>query len=125
MRKLLISIGIALASMAAFGQGGANAAEMTKGKAELARCEKAYTVAKAAFAKKPSSGPAKRAYIDSTVKFGTAAMTLPVLDRKIKYKKALHLYREALKLEPTNKEALSNSQMIISIYHSMGRPVPN
>lgn len=92
--------------------------------AELKRTEAAYTKAKTAYTKKPSAAT-KQALVVASTKFGTAAMISPTLDRKVKYKKALHLYREALKLDPKNAEAKSNSEMIISIYKSMGRPIPN
>jgi hypothetical protein len=41
-----------------------------------------------------------------------------------KYKLALQYFREALKADPTNKLAKEQSQMIESIYKSMGKEVP-
>jgi hypothetical protein len=41
-----------------------------------------------------------------------------------KYPKALALYRVALSLDPDQPEAKANSEMIIGIYESLGRPVP-
>lgn len=90
---------------------------------QLKTCEKDYVATKAAYAKKKDPTTKKR-YVVATVRYGTAAMTSSVLDRKLKYKKALGLYREALKIDPNNEEAKNNSQMIVSIYKSMGRPVP-
>lgn len=92
-------------------------------RAELKKHELGYKQAKAAFAK-TKNAKTKKTYVDATVRFGTASMTSPVLDRKVKYKNALALYREALKLDPKNAEAKNNSEMIISIYKSMGRPIP-
>jgi tetratricopeptide (TPR) repeat protein len=85
--------------------------------------EKQYLASKQAYSKKKDAATKKK-LVAATVKFGTAAMTTSALDRKVKYKKALALYREALKLDPKNKEAKNNSEMIVSIYKSMGRPVP-
>ena len=51
-------------------------------------------------------------------------MLSDALDQKVKYKEALILYREALKIDPTNKEASSNKDLIESIYKSMNRPIP-
>lgn len=84
----------------------------------------AYQVTtKSAFSKKPSP-TTKKAYVSATVKYGTACMNSDALDRKVKYKKALQLYREALKVDPSNKEAKENAKMIEDVYRSMGRPVP-
>ncbi len=52
-------------------------------------------------------------------------MTSPLLGAKVKYPRALRLYREALKLDPNNKEAKANKKMIEDIYRSMGRPIPH
>lgn len=89
----------------------------------LSKLDAEYTKAKTAF-ERDGSDDAKKAYIDATVKFATATMTSPELDAKVKYKAALKLYREALKLDPKNEEATNNSKMIEDIYKSMGRPVP-
>jgi tetratricopeptide (TPR) repeat protein len=51
-------------------------------------------------------------------------MTSPALTPKEKYPKALALFREALKVDPKNKVALENKNMIEQIYKSMGRPIP-
>ena len=82
------------------------------------------TVAKTAYLKRPNAAN-KRRYVVATVRYGTACMTADVLDRKVKYRKALHLYREALKVDPTNAEAKNNAAMIESIYRMMHRPIPN
>jgi hypothetical protein len=51
-------------------------------------------------------------------------MNDPKLTPKEKYPKALELYRDALALDASNKEANKNKAMIEAIYKSMGRPVP-
>lgn len=40
------------------------------------------------------------------------------------YKYALRDYRRTLRYQPDNKQAQDSSNMIVSIYKSMGRPVP-
>ena len=43
----------------------------------------------------------------------------------VKYPAALEDFRTAVKLDPTNKEAVNNKNLIESIYRSMGRPIPS
>ncbi len=102
-------------------------ADASKLKAErlaLTNAKAKYTKAKAAYTKKPKDAKLKKAYIDATVAYGTTTMNSGALTPREKYPAALNLYREALKLDPKNKEALNNSQMIAEIYKSMGRPIP-
>jgi tetratricopeptide (TPR) repeat protein len=96
-------------------------------KQELANLKKlttAQTEAKAAFTKKPKDEKVKKSYVAATVKLGTATMVSPALPPKEKYRGALRYYREALKVDPKNQEALNNKKMIEAIYKSMGREVP-
>ncbi len=93
-------------------------------KAKLARLEKAYVSAKAAFTKQPKDAALKKKFVVATVALGTATMNSPILAPKDKYPKALRLYREALKHDPKNKEARENHDVIVHIYKQMGRPVP-
>ena len=92
---------------------------------DLNKLTKEQVAAAAAFKKSPTNEQAKSDYIAKTVRLATASMASESLDRKVKYRQALKYYREALKVDPTNEEAKNNSEMIISIYKSMGRPVPN
>jgi hypothetical protein len=89
----------------------------------LAKSEVDYTVAKKAY-KKHASAKTKQACVVATVRYATTSMVAATLPPKTKYKQALRLYREALSLDPSNHEAKSNSELIISIYHQMHRPVP-
>lgn len=91
---------------------------------KLAALQKAYVSAKAAYAKKPKDAKVKKAYIDVTVVYGHESMMSQTLDRKVKYKQALNLYREALKLDPKNPIAKKESELIIGIYKQMKRPIP-
>lgn len=93
-------------------------------KAKVAKLEQAYKSAKAAYTKKQGDTKLKQAYADATVKYATAVMTTPTMTSKDKYPAALRLYREALVVDPHNKEAYENKMMIISIYKSLGRPIP-
>lgn len=92
--------------------------------AKLVSLKKAQTQAKATFQKNPKDAKAKTTYIAATVKLGTATMNAAELSPREKYRGALVLYREALKLDPQNKEANANKKLIEDIYKSMGRPIP-
>lgn len=126
MKHVLVIISLVLAMCTAFAQSNSakqTAAESAKQKAQLAASEKVYKAAKAAYQAKPSP-KTKKAYVDATVAFGTKTMMAPVLAPRQKYRGALALYREALKLDPKNKEALNNKKLIEDIYTQMGMPIP-
>jgi len=91
---------------------------------KLQRAEKAYSVTKLAWGKDKANKTKRKAYINATVSLGTIVMNSPILAPRAKYPRALSLYREALKLDPANKEAKANKAMIEDIYRSMGRPIP-
>ena len=91
---------------------------------ELVKLEKDQKASKAAYSKSKANVEAKHKYAVATVKLGTATMGSDALDRKVKYVRALRLYREALKVEPNNAEAKNNAQLIEDIYRSMHRPIP-
>ena len=92
--------------------------------AKLAALKKAQALAKATFEKTPKDAKLKSAYVDATVRLGTATMNAEELPPREKYRGALALYREALKLDPKNKEAIANKKLIEDIYKGMGRPIP-
>jgi len=93
-------------------------------KRQLAAMEKAYNSAKTAMAHHPKDAAARKAYIVATDRYATYSMTTEVLTPHQRYPLALRLYREVLKIDPTNHEASNNSEMIISVYKSMHRPIP-
>lgn len=95
-----------------------------KEKAKLTALTQTYTSAKASFKKKPKDAKVKKSYVTATVALGTATMNAGSLRPQVKYSGALRLYREALAVDPKNKEALANKKMIEDIYQSMGRPIP-
>ncbi len=119
MNRVLILVSLALACCLCSAQ----TTSMAQEASTLRAIRSAYAHAKSVYTKHPSSA-AKKNYVISTVRYGTASMLSPALDRKVKYRQALRLYREALKLDPKNEEARNNSEMIVSIYRQMGRPVP-
>lgn len=90
----------------------------------LAKLEATYKAKKAVYVKKPKDSNARKQYVNATVSFGTATMKAASLPPRVKYVGALRLYREALKLDPKNAEALRNKKVIEDIYKSMGREIP-
>ena len=92
--------------------------------AEVAAYGKAYDAAKKSLAAKPKDKRLQKAFVVATDRYATATMNAPSLPPRMKYPTALRLYREALKVDPANHEAKNNADMIVSIYKSMGRPVP-
>lgn len=93
-------------------------------KVPLKTLEKEYLTAKAALAKKPKDKKLQEKFVFAGVRFGHQTMMAPDLSAKIKYKAALKVYREVLKIDPNNDVAKPESEMIVQIYKSMGRPVP-
>jgi len=92
--------------------------------AKLAKLEKQYKRAKAEYTKRPKKEVLKKRYIDATVVYGHESMISSALPNKVKYRQALLLYKEALKLDPNNPVAKPESELMIRIYKSMGKPVP-
>ncbi len=80
--------------------------------------------AKAVFTKNPGDANAKKKYVAVTMKLADAQLVSPALSSKQKYPMALRNYRIAYKLDPKNKDAKGNIDMIEGIYKSMGRPIP-
>jgi hypothetical protein len=83
-----------------------------------AKIEKAETKAKAAKATDADKKAAAAAYVERANVYYSAQQ--PML-----YKFALGDFRRALRYDPANAEAKSKMDEIVSIYQSMGRPVPN
>jgi hypothetical protein len=125
MRLLNIALSLTCAfgvMTSVFGQAsfGATASDLK----ELKVSEADYASAKKLFQKKPDA-TRKAALVKATDRYAMTSMMSPALAPKVKYRQALRLYREALKLDPSNHEAKHNSDLIVSIYKSMHRPVPN
>lgn len=93
-------------------------------RAKITAGETSYTATKKAYLAKKTDRKLKANFVKATVELGTTVMMSPLLSPKEKYPRALRLYREALQLDPQNKEALNNKKLIENIYQQMGRPVP-
>ncbi|RYG49364.1 hypothetical protein EON79_01560 [bacterium] len=90
----------------------------------LAKLEKNYVATKAALAKKPKDKKTREAFVTAGTLFGHESMISPELSAKIKYRQALKVYREVLKIDPKQPVARKEYDLIVSIYKQMGRPVP-
>jgi hypothetical protein len=127
---LLCCLGISAITTAQTKPSGTPASASTKKVAEppvpaaLKPLDAKYRSTKAAYLKSPKDQKKKDAYIEATVKLGHETMVSNDYPASFKYKKTLSLYKEALKLDPNNPVAKQESELIISIYKQMGRPVP-
>lgn len=120
--KLVLSVVVALAASLAIAQ--PSQVDEQKELKELKRVETLQQRAKAAYTKKPKDAKLRAEYIKLTLVLANNTQASMALSSKDKYPKALRLYREVLKIEPKNGEALENKNRIESIYRSMGRPIP-
>lgn len=102
----------------------ASAQSTNADKHQLLVLEQAYASAKKALTGHPKDPTARKNFVVATDRFATATMGSLYLTPHEKYPKALRLYREVLKVDPSNHEASNNASLIISIYKSMHRPVP-
>lgn len=93
-------------------------------KQNIAKLQKNHAAVKAAFKKNPKDAKLKKKYVDSNVALGMQYTYAGTVDRKQKYRIALGFFNEALKYDPKNKDASETKAVIVSIYKSMGRPVP-
>ncbi|RYG26306.1 hypothetical protein EON82_03915 [bacterium] len=92
---------------------------------QLAKLQTAYATAKKALAAKPKDKKVRAAFVVAADRYATAMMVESTLPPRMRYPGALRIYREVLKVDPKNVEAKNNSKMIVDVYKSMGRPVPN
>ena len=125
MKGFILFVALTLLAVCAFAQKPSMGEPTAKDKETLAKAEKAYKTLKANFEKHPKDAKAKKDFVAAAVVYGHESMISPALAPRVKYKQALSIYREALKLDPTNKVAKSESDTIIAIYKQMGRPVPD
>ncbi|MDD8017369.1 MAG: hypothetical protein PHP42_03240 [Bacteroidota bacterium] len=73
----------------------------------------------------PTDLALKQSLISAHLKYANFFMYNDSLPPKVKYPSALKHYRAVLKIDASNKDAQDNANMIIDIYKSMGREVPN
>jgi hypothetical protein len=92
--------------------------------ADLKRLERISVAAKAALDRSPSE-EGKKNYAEAETNLGIGIANSADPDRHKMYTTALRHFRSALKADPTNQEAKMWSDTIVSIYKSMGKPVPD
>jgi hypothetical protein len=97
----------------------------TASEKKLKQLEKSYVTAKASLAKKPKDKKVRDQFVTAGVKYGHESMVSPDLPPRLKYRQALRIYREVLKVDPKNEVAKKESDIIIQIYKQMGRPIPD
>ncbi len=115
----------ALSIISALAQGPFQQAKPTAAdQARLTKLEKAYKAAKAVLAKAPKNAKAKKDFASIGVAYGHESMISPALAPRVKYPQALRVYGEVLKVDPNEPTAKKESELIISIYKQMGRPIP-
>lgn len=66
----------------------------------------------------------KKNVVSTCLAAGNYLMFEAGLPPREKYRPALKYYREVLKADPKNEEALKNKKQIEDIYESMGMPIP-
>jgi hypothetical protein len=111
-------------AMPPMGQAANDPETVKKAEADLASLKSNYETAKAVFEQSKDNKTAKEAYLVAAVKYGHESMMSPALTPRVKYPQALRIYREVLKVDPNNEVAKSESDLIIKIYGSMNKPVP-
>jgi hypothetical protein len=92
--------------------------------AVLKRLQKEWGDAGDALAKHPKDPKVRDHYAVAGVRFAYESMYSPLLPPKVRYPQALRIYRKVLAVDPKNKEASQASELIISVYNQMHRPVP-
>ncbi len=120
MKRAVFALATLALMVGAFAQG---APASQKDIDTLKTLETKYEAAKKTYESKKDKKNEK-AFVDAAVLFGHESMVSPVLKPNVKYKQALKLYREALKLDPKNKVASTELKLIEDIYKQMGRPIP-
>jgi tetratricopeptide (TPR) repeat protein len=123
--KLLLAFLIALLWVPSFAQyNDGKAVSPAAEKQNIAKLLKNHATVKVAFKKNPKDAKLKKKYVDSNVALGMQYTYAGTVDRKQKYRIAMGYFNEALKYDPKNKDATETRNLIVSIYKSMGRPVP-
>lgn len=89
--------------------------------ASLEDLQETYDEAKAAY---EADEAESEGYIASAVEYGLAVMNSPLLPPRTKYPLSLAVLKEVLVVDPENDQAAKASEMIVDIYGSMGREVP-
>ena len=77
-----------------------------------------------ALKKYPHNPQVKKEFIKASDVLALNYQLSPKISRKIKYRKALELYRQVLRISPNDYDAKNDSALIISIYRELHIPVP-
>ena len=85
---------------------------------------KKVAATQAALTKSPKSVAAKKAHSASLTALARGIMKDPAMPPVKKYPEALKLVRQAVKLDPTNKNAAGDVKLIEGVYKKMGKPIP-
>lgn len=93
-------------------------------RATLARLEKAQSMTSRAYLAMPGDKKIRGAHVAATNALALQWMSMDSIPAREKYRNALKLYREVLKVDPSNAEAQKWIQTIEGIYRQLGRPIP-
>src|SRR5205085_1867733 len=96
----------------------ATPSEAKQEQAQISRLTAEQTAAKLVYGKHPRDAAVRRKYVDSTVNLGVLYVNAKSVPPKIQYRTALHLFREALKIDASNKVANEWRNQIEAIYRS-------
>lgn len=72
----------------------------------------------------PNDIALKQSRIQGHLKYGAYFLYSDTLSKKTQYRDALREFRTVLKIDPDNKDAKEQSELIIGIYKQMGREIP-
>lgn len=98
---------------------------VTQDQPKLIQLKKIYNNAKKSYLAAQKNIALKQKYVSTALAYANAIMRATCLPPKSKYPVALAIYREVLKIEPKNIQAKESRDLIISVYKSMGRPIPH
>lgn len=90
---------------------------------KTAALEKKADQLQAQYQKKPNP-KLKQQVAEAWYEYGHARMYDQALSPRQKYRPALKAFREALKYNPSHKQAKADKEMIENIYKQMGMPAP-
>lgn len=101
------------------------AGAQSKNTRELMQFRAAYASAQKSLTAYPRDPKARKGFVAAGDRLALFTMSADSLTPHEKYAGALKIYREVLKVDPKDGEAKSNSNLILSIYKQMHRPIPN
>ena len=123
MRILLIAVSLLVFAACSVAQQPTK--EAKREQAALAKLQKARDAVKADYDKHPRDPQLKIQFVKMNDALANATMTTDGLTPHQKYAGALRLFRQSVKTDPHDAEAIKWINQIESIYESMHRPIPN